>query len=73
MFFYVSSAALITFTVTGFFHERVSAPTTSAPMRYFNRNFVVAPSNGTVTILNDILFVTIPTQEQIKVSFFEHQ
>jgi hypothetical protein len=31
--------------------------------------FVVAPSNGTVTILNDILFVTVPTQEQIKVRF----
>jgi hypothetical protein len=29
--------------------------------------FVVAPAGKTVTIVNDILFVTVPTQEQAKV------
>ena len=40
----------------------------SVPLRYFNRMFVVAPGNGTVTIVNDILFVTVPTKEQLKVN-----
>jgi hypothetical protein len=61
---------LITFTVTGFFKERTSGGATSGPLRYFNRFFVVARSGVNVTIVNDVMFVTLPTKEHIRVNNF---
>ena len=61
------SSGLITFTVTGFFNER-SSTVTSGPLRYFNRKFVVVRSANGVAIVNDILFVTVPSKEQLKVT-----
>jgi hypothetical protein len=68
VFFNDFSPGLITFTVTGFFRERFSV-TTSNRIRYFNRNFLLAKSASGVAIVNDILFVTVPMKEQLKVLF----
>jgi len=57
---------LMTFTVTGVFKERT---TREEPLRHFNRMFVVVPQGQGFCIVNETLYVTMPTPLQLKTAF----
>jgi len=56
----------ILFTVTGLYKERDER---SAPYRFFSRTFTLVPQNGGFVIINEMLYVTNPTHQQIKNAF----
>lgn len=56
---------LMTFTVSGVFREREDRK----PIRAFNRMFVVVPQGSGFVIVNEMLFVTVPTHLQVEAAF----
>ena len=55
-------------TVTGLFLE--PGPGRNQPLRSFTRVFVIIPFGEGYVIINDMLFVTNATDDQMKVSNF---
>lgn len=64
--FISSQESFILFNVVGLFKEREERNT---PIRYFARTFVIVPLNGGFVIVNEMLFITTATTEQIKGAF----
>jgi len=56
---------LMTFTVTGVFKEQEG----DQSMRHFNRMFVVVPQGSGFCIINETLFITTPTPQQLRTHF----
>ena len=62
---------LMSFTVSGLFRETEQAGGVSGQViRHFNRVFVVVPHGQGFCIVNDMLYVTIPTHYQKRVCMF---
>ena len=62
---------LMSFTVSGIFREPENQGGTAGQIiRHFNRVFVVVPHGQGFCIVNDMLYVTIPTHRQKKVGHF---
>jgi len=57
---------MIIFTLTGVFKE---PDTKGSAMRHFFRKFILIPVGAGFSVVNDMLFVTNATQQQIKKSF----
>jgi len=56
----------ILFTVTGLYKERDER---SVPYRFFSRTFTLVPQNAGFVIINEMLYVTNPTHQQMKNAF----
>ncbi|ODN05805.1 Nuclear RNA export factor 1 [Orchesella cincta] len=56
----------ILFNVIGLIKEREER---NQPIRYFSRTFALVPLNGGFVIVNELLYITNPTTEQIKGAF----
>ncbi len=63
-----TSDRMLSFTMTGVFKEKDSN-TDGGPLRAFSRTFVTVPHGQGIAIVNDILILTNPSQDQVKNSF----
>ena len=63
-----TSDSMLSFTMTGVFKEKDSTPD-GGPLRAFSRTFVAVPHGQGIVIVNDILILTNPSQDQVKDSF----
>ena len=63
-----ATGILMSFTVSGIFKELENEGGPTGPViRHFNRVFVVVPHGPGFCIVNDMLYITIPTSYQKKV------
>jgi len=63
---YLTQPSLVHFTISGVFKER--GGDREMALRSFHRSINLFPLNGGFVIINEMLFVTNATSDQIKVS-----